>query len=176
MFKGKTVLITGGTGSFGRWALREILKTEVEEVRILSRDEEKQLTVKREVRDSRLKFLIGNVRDYVRTVDACMGADIVYHAAAQKIIDSCESNPTEALKTNVLGSLNVKRACEAVGVETAILISTDKAVKPINFYGMTKSIAERIWIDGSSESSKKFIVIRYGNVVGSRGSVVRFAG
>lgn len=174
MFKGKTVLITGGTGSFGRWALREILKTEVEEVRILSRDEEKQLTLKREVRDSRLKFLIGNVRDYVRTVDACMGADIVYHAAAQKIIDSCESNPTEALKTNVLGSLNVKRACEAVGVETAILISTDKAVKPINFYGMTKSIAERIWIDGPSESSKKFIVIRYGNVVGSRGSVVPY--
>ena len=158
MFKGKTVLITGGTGSFGRWALREILKTEVEEVRILSRDEEKQLTVKREVRDSRLKFLIGNVRDYVRTVDACMGADVVYHAAAQKIIDSCESNPTEALKTNVLGSLNVKRACEAVGVETAILISTDKAVKPINFYGMTKSIVREFGLMGLLSHRKSLLL------------------
>ena len=96
MFEGKTILITGGTGSFGRWILKEILKNPVEEVRIFSRDEEKQLDVKREVADSRVRFLIGDVRDYDRVAQVCKGVNVLYHAAAQKVIDSCEENPVEA--------------------------------------------------------------------------------
>jgi len=168
MFEGKTVLITGGTGSFGRWILKDILKNSVEEIRILSRDEEKQLDVKREADDSRIKFYIGDVRDYDRVAQACRGVDILYHAAAQKIIDSCEENPTEALKTNVIGTWNVKRAAVACEVERSILISTDKAVKPVNLYGMTKGMAEKIWIRNEDAKSKtRFAVVRYGNVIGS---------
>lgn len=175
MFKEKTVLITGGTGSFGRWILKDILATSVKEVRILSRDEEKQLDVKREANDPRIKFFIGDVRDYNRVAQACRGVDIVYHAAAQKIIDSCEENPTEAFKTNVLGTWNVKRASVACDVERSVLISTDKAVKPVNLYGMTKGMAERIWIrNEDAESKTVFAVVRYGNVIGSRGSVVPY--
>ena len=175
MFKDKTVLITGGTGSFGRWILKDILRNSVKEIRILSRDEEKQLDVKREASDSRIKFFIGDVRDYDRVVQTCRGVDILYHAAAQKIIDSCEENPTEALKTNVLGTWNVKRASIACEVERSILISTDKAVKPVNLYGMTKGMAERIWIRNEDAKSKtRFAVVRYGNVIGSRGSVVPY--
>ena len=175
MFEGKTVLITGGTGSFGRWILKEILRNSVKEIRIFSRDEEKQLDVKREAADSRIRFLIGDVRDYDRIVQACGGVDILYHAAAQKIIDSCEENPTEALKTNVMGTWNVKRASVACEVERCVLISTDKAVKPVNLYGMTKGMAEKIWIrNEDTESKTRFAVVRYGNVIGSRGSVVPY--
>jgi FlaA1/EpsC-like NDP-sugar epimerase len=174
MFEAETVLITGGTGSFGRWILKEILKNPVEEVRIFSRDEEKQLDVKREVADSRVKFLIGDVRDYDRVAQVCKGVNILYHAAAQKVIDSCEENPVEALKTNVIGTWNVKRAAIASQVERGILISTDKAVKPVNLYGMTKGMAEKIWINQESWSKIKFAVVRYGNVIGSRGSVVPY--
>lgn len=174
MFEAKTVLVTGGTGSFGRWILKEILKNPVEEVRIFSRDEEKQLDVKREVADSRVKFLIGDVRDYDRVAQACRGVHILYHAAAQKVIDSCEENPVEAMKTNVIGTWNVKRAAIADRVERGILISTDKAVKPVNLYGMTKGMAEKIWIDPEAESKVKLAVVRYGNVIGSRGSVVPY--
>ena len=109
MFKDKTVLIIGGTGSFGRWILKDILRNFVKELRILSRDEEKQLDVKREANNSRIKFFIGDVRDCDRVEQACRGVDTLYHAAAQKIIDACEESPTEAFKTNVLGSWNVKR-------------------------------------------------------------------
>jgi len=174
MFEGKTVLITGGTGSFGRWILKEILKNPVEEVRIFSRDEEKQLDVKREVADSRVKFLIGDVRDYDRVAQVCKGVHILYHAAAQKVIDSCEENPVEALKTNVIGTWNVKRAAIACQVERGILISTDKAVKPVNLYGMTKGMAEKIWINQEAGSKIELAVVRYGNVIGSRGSVVPY--
>lgn len=174
MFKGKTVLITGGTGSFGRWILKEILKNPVEEVRIFSRDEEKQLDVKREANDLRVKFLIGDVRDYDRVAQACRGVDILYHAAAQKIIDSCEENPAEALKTNVIGTWNVERASLACEVERSVLISTDKAVKPVNLYGMTKGMAEKIWTRKEAGSKTKFVVVRYGNVIGSRGSVIPY--
>jgi len=175
MFEGKTVLITGGTGSFGRWILKEILRNSVKEIRIFSRDEEKQLDVKREAADSRIKFLLGDVRDYDRIIQACRGVDILYHAAAQKIIDSCEENPTEALKTNVMGTWNVKRASVACEVERCVLISTDKAVKPVNLYGMTKGMAEKIWIrNEDAESKTRFAVVRYGNVIGSRGSVVPY--
>lgn len=174
MFKGKTVLITGGTGSFGRWILKEILKNPVEEVRIFSRDEEKQLDVKREANDLRVKFLIGDVRDYDRVAQACRGVDILYHAAAQKIIDSCEENPAEALKTNVIGTWNVERASLACEVERSVLISTDKAVKPVNLYGMTKGMAEKIWTHKEARSKTKFAIVRYGNVIGSRGSVIPY--
>ena len=174
MFKGKTVLITGGTGSFGRWILKEVLKNFVEEIRIFSRDEEKQLDVKREVPDSRVKLMIGDVRDYDRVAQACRGVNILYHAAAQKVIDSCEENPVEALKTNVIGTWNVKRASMACEVERSVLISTDKAVKPVNLYGMTKGMAEKIWINEEAGSKTKFAVVRYGNVIGSRGSVIPY--
>lgn len=175
MFENKTVLITGGTGSFGRWILKEILRNEVKELRILSRDEEKQLDVRREVADERIRFYIGDVRDYERVAQACRGVDILYHAAAQKIIDSCEENPSEALKTNVIGTWNVKRASIACEVEKSVLISTDKAVKPVNLYGMTKGMAEKIWIRNEDAKSKtRFAVVRYGNVIGSRGSVVPY--
>jgi len=174
VFKSKTILVTGGTGSFGRWILRDILKNPVDEIRIFSRDEEKQLDVKREINDSRIRFFIGDVRDYDRVAQVCNGVDVVYHAAAQKIIDSCEENPTEALKTNVIGTWNVKRASLACGVEKSILISTDKAVKPVNLYGMTKAMAERIWTREETRSNTKFAIVRYGNVIGSRGSVVPY--
>jgi FlaA1/EpsC-like NDP-sugar epimerase len=174
MFEGKTVLITGGTGSFGRWILNDILKYPVAEVRIFSRDEEKQLDLKREVPDSRVKFMIGDVRDYNRVAQVCKGVQILYHAAAQKVIDSCEENPVEALKTNVIGTWNVKRAAIANDVEQGVLISTDKAVKPVNLYGMTKGMAEKIWINPEDWSRTKLTVVRYGNVIGSRGSVVPF--
>lgn len=175
MFENKTVLITGGTGSFGRWILKEILRNEVKELRILSRDEEKQLDVRRETADERIRFYIGDVRDYERVAQACRGVDILYHAAAQKIIDSCEENPSEALKTNVIGTWNVKRASIACEVEKSVLISTDKAVKPVNLYGMTKGMAEKIWIRNEDAKSKtRFAVVRYGNVIGSRGSVVPY--
>jgi len=175
LFEDKTILITGGTGSFGRWILKDILKNSVKEIRILSRDEEKQLDVKREANDSRIKFFIGDVRDYDRVAQACTGVDILYHAAAQKIIDSCEENPTEAFKTNVLGTWNVKKASVACDVGKCVLISTDKAVKPVNLYGMTKGMAEKIWIrNEDAESQTRFAVVRYGNVIGSRGSVVPY--
>ena len=172
MFDDKIVLITGGTGSFGQWVVSRLLETEVSEVRIFSRDEEKQLSLQRRIPDKRLTYILGDVRDYDRIAEACKGVDIVYHAAAQKIIDSCELNPSEALKTNVMGSLNVKRACESEGIKTAVLVSTDKAVKPVNLYGMTKGVAEHIWTNGSCQTC--FAVIRYGNVLGSRGSIVPY--
>jgi FlaA1/EpsC-like NDP-sugar epimerase len=174
MFEGKAVLITGGTGSFGRWILKDILKNPVAEVRIFSRDEEKQLDVKREIPDPRVKFMIGDVRDCDRLTQVCKGVHILYHAAAQKVIDSCEENPVEALQTNVIGTWNVKRAAIINEVERGILISTDKAVKPVNVYGMTKGMAERIWTNPETWSKTKLALVRYGNVIGSRGSVVPF--
>lgn len=174
MFEDKTVLVTGGTGSFGRCILKELLKTSVSEVRVFSRDEEKQLDVSREVNDPRVKFFLGDVRDFDRVLEVCRGVDIVYHAAAQKIIDSCEAHPGEALKTNVLGTWNVKRASLQCGVDRGILLSTDKAVKPVNFYGMTKAMAEKLWTQREEGSLTRFMVIRYGNVIGSRGSVVPY--
>lgn len=174
MFEDKTILITGGTGSFGRWMLNDLLTTSVKEVRIFSRDEEKQLNVSREVNDSRVRFFLGDVRDFDRVLEVCRGVDVVYHAAAQKIIDSCEAHPEEALKTNVLGTWNVKRASLSCGVEIGVLLSTDKAVKPVNFYGITKAMAEKLWVRKEDGSLTKFTVVRYGNVIGSRGSVVPF--
>lgn len=172
--EGKTVLITGGTGSFGRWITRELLEYDLKEIRICSRDEEKQLDMRRDFSEPRIKFIIADVRDYERLLEATQGVKLLFHAAALKIVPMCEQYPVEALKTNVLGTWNVKRAAIENGVEKSIFISTDKAVKPLNLYGMTKAIGEKIWINNEFETKSKFAVVRYGNVIGSRGSVVPY--
>jgi UDP-N-acetylglucosamine 4,6-dehydratase len=171
MFDGKRVAVTGGTGSFGHFITQELLKSNAKEILIFSRDEEKQLDMKRDFSDSRLQLVIGDVRDYDRVAE-CLRTDYVYHAAALKVIPTCEENPDEAYKTNVKGTINVKKACAKNHVEKAILISTDKAVKPVNTYGMTKALAEKIWLGPEFGAKTVFSVIRYGNVIGSRGSIV----
>jgi len=170
-FADSVVLITGGTGSLGQILTRELLKTNVREVRVFSRDEEKQLEMARAVQDLRVTYFLGDVRDYERVSEVMDGADIVFHAAALKVIPSCEANPLESVKTNINGSINVRRACVARKVKRAVLVSTDKAVSPVNLYGMCKAVAEKIWLQNYDEV---FNVVRYGNVVGSRGSVVPF--
>jgi UDP-N-acetylglucosamine 4,6-dehydratase len=172
--KGKVILITGGTGSFGRWMTKELLKYQVKEIRIYSRDEEKQLDMSQDIQDKRIKFVIGDVRDYDRIREATRGVNIVFHAAALKIVPMCERHVLEALKTNTLGTMYVKKAAINNNVEKSILISTDKAVKPINLYGMTKAIAEKIWVSNEFETRSKFAVVRYGNVISSRGSVIPY--
>jgi FlaA1/EpsC-like NDP-sugar epimerase len=173
IFDEKTVAVTGGTGSFGHFITRELLKSNAREILIFSRDEEKQLEMKRVFPDPRLHFVIGDVRDYDRVVEATQ-TDYLYHAAALKIIPTCEENPGEVYKTNVKGTLNVKNACVRNRVEKAILISTDKAVKPVNTYGMTKALAERLWLGPELAVETAFSVVRYGNVMGSRGSIIPF--
>jgi UDP-N-acetylglucosamine 4,6-dehydratase len=172
--KARTILITGGTGSFGRLMTKELLKREPKEIRIYSRDEEKQLDMQREFSDPRIKFVIGDVRDYERLLEATENVQLVYHAAALKIVDKCEEHPMEALKTNIMGTWNVKRVAIENRVEKSLLISTDKAVKPVNLYGMTKAIAEKIWINDEFLTQSRFAVVRYGNVIGSRGSVIPY--
>ncbi|GAG79142.1 unnamed protein product [marine sediment metagenome] len=172
-FKDKTILVTGGTGSFGTFITKELLKHNPKEIRVYSRDEEKQLDMNRAFSEPKIKFIIGNVRDYDRVCEATQDVDIIYHAAALKIVPQCETHPMEALKTNVHGTANVKKAAIYHNVPKSILISTDKAVKPVNLYGMTKSIAEKIWINNQFKTTK-FSVVRYGNVIGSRGSVIPF--
>lgn len=174
MVSGQRILITGGTGSFGRFMTEALLKKDVEEIRILSRDEEKQLDMQRVLSDPRLSYYIGDVRDYERMCEVTKGIDTVYHAAALKIIPTGELNPQEAIKTNINGTQNVMKASIANRVSNAILISTDKAVKPVNLYGMTKGVAEKIWLSSRPKTDTCFSIVRYGNVVGSRGSIVPF--
>jgi UDP-N-acetylglucosamine 4,6-dehydratase len=174
VFEDKIVLITGGTGSFGRWVTKELLKYNPQEIRIYSRDEEKQLDMEREFQDKRLRFITGDVRDFNRLLEATQDAEIIYHAAALKIIPACEVHPVETLKTNTIGTWNVKNAAIANKVPKSVLVSTDKAVKPVNLYGMTKAIAEKIWANEEFKTDCRFAVVRYGNVIGSRGSVVPF--
>ena len=173
MLNDKSVLLTGGTGSFGHIAVKELLKQNVSEIRIFSRDEEKQLDLQREIQDTRLKFMIGDVRDYERVCEVSEGVDIIYHAAALKIIPVCEKFPMESLKTNILGTWNVKRAAIENRVKKSVFIGTDKAVQPVNIYGACKMFAEKMWVQTQAECSK-FSSVRYGNIVGSRGSVVPF--
>lgn len=175
-FEDKRVLITGGTGSFGKFITRKLLDNNVEEIRIFSRDEEKQLDMMREFDNERLSFVIGNVRDYDRVLEATENINILYHAAALKIIHHCEKHPVETLKTNVLGTINIKKAAIQNRIQRNIFISTDKAVESVNFYGMTKGIAEKIWVNEefSHDRTSRFAVVRYGNVLGSRGSVVPY--
>ena len=177
MFEGKKVLITGGTGSLGFALTKEILKTEVDTIRIYSRNESKQIEMQSKVNDPRLRFLIGDIRDKERLSKALEDIDIVIHAAALKHVPIVEYNPFEAIKTNVLGSQNVIECCLQEDVEIAICIGTDKAVSPLNTYGATKHLMEDLFTTASNYTNPKrhrtkFIAVRYGNVLASSNSVV----
>ncbi|MGE7999179.1 UDP-N-acetylglucosamine 4,6-dehydratase (inverting) [Lysinibacillus sp. NPDC093190] len=175
--KNKTVLVTGGTGSFGKKFIRKILNLGVKKVIVFSRDELKQYEMKQEFIDSRLRFFIGDVRDKERLHRAFDGVDIVIHAAAMKHVDACEYNPFEAIKTNINGAQNIIEAAIDCGVEKVIALSTDKACSPVNLYGATKLASDKLFVAANAyvgEKKTSFSVVRYGNVVGSRGSVVPF--
>lgn len=175
LFDGKVLLITGGTGSFGNAVTKRFLKTGIKEIRILSRDEKKQDDMRKLYNDSKLKFYIGDVRDYDSIVGAFKGVDYVFSAAALKQVPSCEFYPIEAMKTNVIGSDNVISACVENGVKKAIFLSTDKAAYPINAMGITKALMEKNVIARSRQMLTNDTVLcltRYGNVMASRGSVI----
>jgi UDP-N-acetylglucosamine 4,6-dehydratase len=173
----KTVLITGGTGSFGKNFVSRVLQTDVKKVIIFSRDELKQYEMAQDFNDSRIRFFIGDVRDKERLYRAFNGVDIVIHAAAMKHVGACEYNPFEAVKTNIHGAQNIIEVAIDRGVSRVIALSTDKAAAPINLYGATKLASDKLFVAGNSyvgEKDIRFAVVRYGNVVGSRGSVVPF--
>jgi len=173
----KTVLVTGGTGSFGKKFIKKALTLGVKKVIVFSRDELKQYEMAQEFTDSRVRFFIGDVRDKDRLYRAFDGVDIVIHAAALKHVGACEYNPFEAVKTNINGAQNIIEAAIDRGVEKVIALSTDKACSPVNLYGATKLASDKLFVAGNSyvgEKHTKFSVVRYGNVVGSRGSVVPF--
>lgn len=174
MFEGKTILITGGTGFLGNALVKRFFEKSIaKKVIVYSRDEYKQSVMENDFTDyAALRFFIGDVRDRKRLTRALQDVDCVIHAAALKRVPSLEYNPTEAIKTNVLGTMNVVEACFEACVSTAVLISTDKAVNPINLYGATKLCAEKIFLAANSFAKTQFTVIRYGNVIGSRGSVI----
>jgi|TARA_B100000949_G_scaffold81350_1_gene72786 UDP-N-acetylglucosamine 4,6-dehydratase/UDP-glucose 4-epimerase len=177
IFAGKKVLITGGTGSLGQALTERILNSDVEQIRILSRNEFKQISMETKLPDERLRFLIGDVRDKDRLIRALDDVDIVFHAAALKHVPKVEYNPFEAIKTNVQGSQNVIDACLENDVQRAICIGTDKAVSPLNTYGATKLLMEKLFITAKRYSNPKkhptkFFAVRYGNVFGSSGSVI----
>lgn len=173
MLSNKTLLITGGTGSFGGAVLTRFLETDVSEIRIFSRDEKKQDDVRKDFKSPKIKFYIGDTRDYNSVLGAMRGVDYVFHAAALKQVPSCEFYPLEAVKTNVLGTENVLEAAINCGVKNVICLSTDKAVYPINAMGISKAMMEKVAIAKSKNSNGTTICItRYGNVMGSRGSVI----
>lgn len=175
MFKNKTILITGGTGSFGNAVLRRFLNTEIEEIRILSRDEKKQDDMRKLYNNPKIKFHIGDVRDYDSVASAMVGVEYIFHAAALKQVPSCEFFPIQAVKTNVLGAENVLRAAIANKAKKAIVLSTDKAVYPINAMGMSKALMEKVMVATSRQQPNGGTVLcgtRYGNVMASRGSVI----
>lgn len=173
--RGQTILITGGTGSFGQAFARYALDHGAETVRIVSRSESKQAAMRRAFHDDpRLRFLIGDVRDLERLRLACKGVQTVIHAAALKRIEVCEYDPHEATKTNVLGTENVARACLDTGVRRGVLVSTDKACKPLTHYGITKAVAEATFLASNAYVGGPpiFAAVRYGNVANSTGSVI----
>jgi len=175
MFKNKTLLITGGTGSFGSAVLERFLDSDVGEIRIFSRDEKKQEDMRLRLKNERVKFYIGDVRNYDSVSDAMRAVDFVFHAAALKQVPSCEFYPMEAVQTNVLGAENVMRAAIDSGVQKCIVLSTDKAVYPINAMGISKALMEKVMVAKSRLCDPKKIILcatRYGNVMGSRGSVI----
>lgn len=175
VFENKTILITGGTGFLGKNLAKEILKYSPHSIRIFSRDEMKHHKIKEEIRDKRIRNLIGDVRDYERIKRAIKGCDIVIHAAALKRIDMIEYNVGECINTNILGTINIMNACLENNVDKAIYVSTDKACSPINTYGASKFIGERVFIESNfSKGPHKtvFICVRYGNVLGSTGSLI----
>lgn len=173
MFKNKTLLITGGTGSFGNAVLEKFLNTDIKEIRIFSRDEKKQHDMRVSLNSNKVKFYIGDVRD-INSIDKVMlGVDFVFHAAALKQVPSCEFFPIEAVKTNVLGTENVLNSAIRHNIKKVICLSTDKAVYPINAMGISKAMMEKVMVARSKESGKTILVgTRYGNVMASRGSVI----
>lgn len=174
-FTGRSVFVTGGTGSFGKCFVKHVLRSPVSRVVIFSRDELKQSEMAASMKDDRLRFFIGDIRDYMRLKMALNGIDIVVHAAAMKQVPTAEYNPFEAVQTNVHGTENLVRACIDNNIEKAVLLSTDKACAPVNLYGATKLVAEKLFINGNSyvgHGRTRFAVVRYGNVAGSRGSVI----
>lgn len=173
MFKNETLLIAGGTGSFGNAVLRRFLESDLKEIRVLSRDEKKQDDMRKKYNSPKLKFHIGDVRDPQSVMNAVRGVDHIYHAAALKQVPSCEFHPLEAVKTNVLGTENVLEAAIQCGVKRVVVLSTDKAVYPINAMGISKAMMEKVAVAKSRSSAQTVInVTRYGNVMASRGSVI----
>ena len=175
--KDKTVLITGGTGSLGQALTKQLLQTDVKTIRILSRNENKQVTMESQFDDKRLRFFIGDVREISRLFKAFEGVDVIFHAAALKHVPVVEYNPFEGIKTNVIGSQNIIDACIHEKIPVATCVGTDKAVSPLNTYGATKLLMEKLFVAAnpywnSEETKTKFIALRYGNVLGSSGSVV----
>ena len=177
MFENKKILITGGTGSLGTALTKRLLNLNVDTVRIFSRNESKQISMESEIKDDRVRFLIGDVRDLPRLEKAMEGIDIVFHAAALKHVPVIEYNPFEAIKTNILGTQNLIDACLKENVETVVGIGTDKAVSPLNTYGATKLLMEKLLTTAQNyldidKYKTKFLAVRYGNVLGSSGSVL----
>lgn len=175
MFLNKTITISGGTGSFGNAVLNRFLNTDLKEIRIFSRDEKKQDDMRKLYNNPKIKFHIGDVRDYESVANAMIGVDYVFHAAALKQVPSCEFFPIQAVKTNVLGAENVLRAAIAYHVKKVIVLSTDKAVYPINAMGMSKAMMEKVMVAYSRQQPENGTVLcgtRYGNVMASRGSVI----
>lgn len=175
MFKGKTLLITGGTGSFGNAVMKRFLDTDINEIRIFSRDEKKQDDMRKQYKSEKLKFYIGDVRDISSVKNAMHGVDYVFHAAALKQVPSCEFFPMEAVKTNVIGTENVLQASVESGIEKVICLSTDKAAYPINAMGISKAMMEKVFVAKAKTVDPNKTLIcgtRYGNVMASRGSVI----
>lgn len=175
MFKGKTLLITGGTGSFGNTVVRRFLDTDIKEIRIFSRDEKKQDDMRKSLNNDKLKFYIGDVRSLQSIREAMVGVDYVFHAAALKQVPSCEFFPMEAVRTNVIGTDNMLTAAIAEGVKKVVCLSTDKAAYPINAMGTSKAMMEKVIVAKSRTVDPKkttICVTRYGNVMASRGSVI----
>ncbi|UMY62928.1 polysaccharide biosynthesis protein [Pseudomonas sp. LS.1a] len=175
MFDNKILMITGGTGSFGNTVLKRFLNTNVKEIRVFSRDEKKQEDMRIAMSNDKVKFYIGDVRDYQSVAEAMVGVDYIFHAAALKQVPSCEFYPMEAVKTNVIGTENVLNAAIANGVKRVVVLSTDKAVYPINAMGISKAMAEKLMVAKSRMIPQQGPVIcatRYGNVMASRGSVI----
>jgi UDP-N-acetylglucosamine 4,6-dehydratase/5-epimerase len=175
MFKNKILLITGGTGSFGNAVLRKFLNYDIKEIRIFSRDEKKQDDMRKKYADERLKFYIGDVRDYESIINAIRGVDYIFHSAALKQVPSCEFHPIEAVKTNIIGTENVLTAAINANVKKVIVLSTDKAVYPINAMGVSKAMMEKVAVAKTrnlGENETMICCTRYGNVMASRGSVI----
>ena len=178
MLKGKSVFVTGGTGSFGKNFVQRLLNDDdINEVIVFSRDELKQFEMQTEIKSSKLRFFLGDIRDIQRLKQATVGVDIIVHAAAIKQIAAAEYNPMEAIKTNILGTENVINAAIENNVSKIIALSTDKAANPANLYGATKLCSDKLMVAGNilaGSKNVKFAIVRYGNVLGSRGSVIPF--